>query len=117
MNEIGEIVKQIFLDGMDGITFLPINDDGDLDIKGFTYTKKSKYQVSKHGNYYHILIYKISDEGKIVHLDNTISILMDPYVYVTHLIRCGFFGIVTKQTKTNKSKQFVNNLYKNLKSL
>lgn len=106
---IKEIVKEIFDDGVDGITFLPQGDIENLQIRGFLYDKKSKYEKNSLGNYFHIVIYKCDDIGNISQQDNFVAILTDPHVYVSHIIECGFFGIITKKTKA--SPKFIKNLY------
>lgn len=114
MNEIKKIIKTIFEDNADGVTFMPSMNEGNLDIRGFLYNKKSKYEVHNLGHYYHIMIYKANNFGEITHNDNFISILTDPHVYVSHLIDCGFYGVVVKKTKS--SKKFINDLYKKILS-
>lgn len=109
MITLKEIIKEIFADGSDGITFLPTS-DMEIDIKGFTYTKKSKFETGKLGTLYHIMIYKVDELGRAIHTDNFIAVLTDPYVYVSNIIECGFFGVVVKKNKS--SKKFMDNVYK-----
>lgn len=106
---IKETVKEIFDDGVDGITFLPQGDIDNLQIRGFLYDKKSKYEVSGLGNLFHIVLYKCDGNGIITHKDNFVAVLTDPYVYASHVIECGFFGIITKKTKS--SSKFIKELY------
>lgn len=106
---ITETVKEIFDDGVDGITFLPQGELDNLQIRGFLYDTKSKYDVSSLGNVFHIVLYKCDEDGIITHKDNFVAVLTDPYVYASHVIECGFFGIITKKTK--KSNKFIKELY------
>ena len=114
MSELKETLKQIFADGVDGVMFFPTEEETEISVKGFTYNQKSKYIISDLGNHFHIILYKFDEEGNISSPDNFDAILTDPYVYISNIIDCGFYGIVTKKTK--RSKKFVNDLYKQLKS-
>jgi hypothetical protein len=112
-NTIKEAIKQIFADDADGVTFLPANGDlTKLDIKGFKYSKKSKYETSNLGHLYHIMIYKCDDDGMITHPDNFVATLTDPYVYVSSIIECGFYGVVTRKTKA--SNKFMKEMFSGL---
>lgn len=110
---IEETLKQFFDDGVDGVSFIPLDEDLNIDLRGFKYDKKSKYDTHEIGQVYHIVIYKMHDSGKIHHLDNFDAILTAPYVYISNLIKCDFFGIVTKKTKV--SKKFINKLFDQIK--
>lgn len=111
--QIKEAIKEIFADDADGVTFLPLNGDLDkLDIKGFKYNKKSKYEKNNLGHIYHIMIYKCDYDGLITHPDNFVATLTDPHVYVSSIIECGFYGIVTKKTKA--SNKFMKEMFQGL---
>lgn len=115
MREIKEIVEQAFRDNVDGITFIPATCIDDLDIRGFSYNKKIKYETGPPGHVYHILLYKIDPDGTVLELDYFDSILTGPEVYVYNIIKSGFFGMVTKKTKGRHSKNFVKLLVDKLK--
>lgn len=113
MHTTKEIIKQIFADNADGVTFLPANGNvHDLNITGFKYNRKSKYEKTNLGHLYHIMIYKCTDDGMITHPDNFVAILTDPYVYVSSIIECGFYGVVTKKTKA--SNKFIKEMFQGL---
>lgn len=112
MVEIRELVNAIFENGSDGISFTPANEDMDLQISGFEYKKRYKEKKAALGNFYHILVYKVSEMGRATHCDNFVAILTDPKVYVSNLIQNNFFGVVVKQT--HGSKTFVNELYQKI---
>lgn len=113
MHTTKEIIKQIFADNADGVTFLPANGNvHDLNITGFKYNRKSKYEKGNLGHLYHIMIYKCTHDGMITHPDNFVAVLTDPYVYVSSIIECGFFGVVTKKTKS--SGKFIKEMFKGL---
>lgn len=114
MSYLKEIVNDIFENGSDGISFLPTSSDGDVQINGFIYSRKYKEVKSKLGNVYHIVLYKADDCGEIISSDNFTAVLIDPKVYVEHLIRCDFFGVVAKQT--TGSKRFINEIFRKIKS-
>lgn len=111
MIKIKEIVKEIFDQDPDGITFLPTQTK-DIHFTGFTYDKKSKYEKNRLGHVYHIVVYKADKFGNIHNPDNFVANLTDPKVYVYHLIQSGFFGIVVKKTKA--STKFINEIYKKI---
>jgi hypothetical protein len=100
---------------IDGICFSPLEADGDVAFSGFSYEKKSKYEKSSIGNRYHILLYKICDEGFVEKLDLFEATLTDPTIYIKHIIDCGFYGIVFRKTK--KSQKIANDLHKKYKML
>lgn len=106
---IKSIVKELFDDNVDGVTFFPKPND-ELDLRGFAYRDNSKYVISELGNYYHIMVYKINENGFLIDKDNFEAILTDPHVYTSNLILSGFYGVVVKKTK--KSRKFIDELYR-----
>lgn len=112
MKHINEMVTEVFSLDPDGISFSPSKDESEFLIKGVEYSKKSKYEVYDLGHMYHILVYKSDIDGRIINTDLFSGILIDPKVYVSGLIRNGFYGFVLKKTKS--SPKFVKELYKKL---
>ena len=110
-----EIISEIIEQKVDGICFNPVNDEGDVAFSGFAYDKKSKYEIGNLGHRYHILLYKLCDDGFVVNLDLFEATLTDPSVYINNIIKCGFYGIVFKKTK--KSVKIAKDLYKKYESL
>lgn len=110
--ELKARIKEIFDDGVDGISFIPTK-ELNVDIKGFKYMRRSKYEKYELGQMYHIVLYEVDGDLNIVNPDNFSAILLDPHVYVTHLIENGFFGLVTKKTKS--SNKFIKNIFRSLK--
>lgn len=102
-------VKELFDENIDGVAFFPKNDD-QLDIRGFEYRDRAKYVTAELGNYYHIMVYKLNQNGFLIDKDNFEAILTDPHVYTSNLILSGFYGIVVKKTK--KSRKFIDELYR-----
>lgn len=113
MITIKEAIKEIFDDNADGVTFLP-TDEEDLNIKGFNFTKRSKYEKHTLGYVYHILLFKNNFKENKLDSDNFTAILTDPYVYVSSIIDCGFYGVVVKKTK--QSSKIINEIYKSMSS-
>jgi len=111
-----DIIRKIIDDKqIDGICFNPTNDDGDVAFSGFKYDKKSKYETNALGHRYHILLYKLCDDGFVVHLDMFEATLTDPTIYINNMIGHGFFGVVFKKTK--KSLKIAKDLYSKYKNL
>jgi len=110
---IKETLKEIFESKIDGVSFIPADSSLSVNIKGFSYAKKSKYEKYDIGYVYHILIYKCEYDGTITTLDNFEAVLTDPYVYVSNLIECDFYGVVSKKTK--KSNSFIKEVYAQVK--
>ena len=107
-NIIKSIVKELFEGEVDGVTFFPKNEE-EIDLRGFLYKERSKYVKGTLGFIYHIMIYKLDEDGYLLDKDNFEAILTDPYVYTSNLITCGFYGVVVKKTK--KSRKLINDLY------
>lgn len=106
-----DVIREIFDNGADGISFLPVANDR-LQINGFAYAKRYKHKITPLGNSYHILLYKINEYGKITHNDNFAAILTDPRVYVENIIKHNFYGIVVKETAG--SKKFISEMYQKI---
>lgn len=108
-----DFLKGFFDGGSDGICFFPHEDFEDVVIKSFVYKRKNKPEVSANGITYHIMLYKIDDFGQVYSRDNFTAILTDPAVYVDWIIRCGFYGLVSK--KTRYSSKFVKEIFDQIK--
>jgi hypothetical protein len=100
---------------VDGITFSPVQREGDVAFSGFSYENKSKYEKGSLGHRYHILLYKLCEDGFVIGLDLFEATLTDPTIYIKNIIDCGFYGIVFKKTK--KSQKIANELFKKYKML
>jgi hypothetical protein len=115
MKTIKNVVEEIFNDNVDGVSFIPGDADGNLDIRGFVYNKKTKYVEHSIGTDFHILLYRCNADGLVFDIDLFDAILTGPDVYITNIIKSGFFGIVLKKTKGTHSKKFINGLMEKLK--
>jgi hypothetical protein len=99
---IREFLNEIFnKDNSDGVAFVPVSDE-DMNINGFHYKDKGKYITGNTGQYYHVLLYKQTEDMVITECDHFEAILLDPSVYVTNLIKCGYYGIVSKVTEVSR---------------
>jgi hypothetical protein len=115
MPTVKKILREIFDGNVDGVSFIPTNNNiNDLDIRGFKYLKKTKYETADIGDYFHILLYKCTPEGFVFDIDNFEAILTGPDVYISNIINSGFFGIVVKKTKNKHSTQFIKSLIEKL---
>ena len=112
MYEVKNFVNAIFDGGADGISFVPVFPTGDLQMNGFQYARKYKPIKTDLGNFYHILLYKLSNRYNTIDVDNFTAILTDPRVYVANLIENDFYGVVVKQT--TGSKKFISELHKKM---
>ena len=113
--QIKETLKKMFQNKIYGVSFLPTSIDGNVDLKGFEFNKKSKFETHENlGNRFHIILYKWGEFGSIIHADNFEAFLTGPEVYIHNLIKSGFFGIVVKKTKGKFSTKFVNDLFQKL---
>jgi hypothetical protein len=56
---------------------------------------------SKLGNNYEIVFLEHSEDGGMIIEDAFDAILADPVVYLEHLIKCGFYGIIGRKTTTS----------------
>jgi len=116
MPTVKKILSEIFDDDVDGVSFIPSGgNSSDLDIRGFKYIKKTKYESADIGDYFHILLYKCTPEGLVFDIDNFEAILTGPDVYINNIIKSGFFGIVVRKTKNKHSTKFIKSLIEKLK--
>lgn len=100
---VREFLNELFnVDNHDGVMFYPL-DDENMDIRGFFYADKSNYKLGVNGQqFYHIVLYKQDDNKKITESDNFNAVLLDPSVYISNLIKCGWYGFVGKITDTSQ---------------
>jgi hypothetical protein len=110
-SEVVDFLKEFVYADMDGISFFcdPATDDLDLNTFYYAAGESTVYKQGALGNYYHILLYKPSENRKDVDIDVFDAILTDPSVYVSNMIQHGFSGIVTKITES--SRQYIAGVY------
>ena len=95
----------------DTIMFIPHPEDDTLtNINVATYKKEGeKVGGTALGDFYDIILFRMSDEDNIVELEKFEAILVDPKVYVSRMVKCDYYGMVAKKTTT--SEDFVANTF------
>lgn len=83
----------------DIFSFMPGEEDGELQIEGGTYIEKGEEVMGTLGNVYHITIFK-EKKDETFDFDNFEAVL-DPLEYMSHIIPSGFFGFISKKTSTS----------------
>ena len=93
-------LEELREENFDCISFLPGDEEGQLNIEGGTYIQKGEEIMGKMGCRYHINLFKQKDDFSL-DFDTFEATLSDPLVYISHIIKSGFFGFVTKKTTTS----------------
>ena len=96
-------LEELREENFDCISFLPGEEEGQLNIEGGTYIDKGEEIMGGMGNRYHISIFK-QKEDFTLDFDSFEATLSDPLVYISHIIKSGFYGFVSK--KTTASEEF-----------
>jgi hypothetical protein len=94
-------LEELREENFDCISFLPGKHIGELNIEGGTYLDKGEEITGNMGCVYHISLFKQKKDLSI-EMDHFDSILIDPLVYISHIIKSGFFGFVSKKTTTSE---------------
>jgi hypothetical protein len=91
----------------DTIMFVPHEEDETLtNINVATYKKSGeKIGHTELGDFYDIILFRMSEEDDIVDLEKFEAILVDPRVYVSRMVKEDWYGMVAKKTTT--SEEFV----------
>lgn len=97
-----------------GFSFNPVSNGG-VEIGVFEYIEDGIVEKCDLGEKYHIICYKVKHDGTIVHNDLFSAVLIDPRVYGSHLITCGFYGLIAKVTNT--SFKSISETYKKILSI
>ena len=87
----------------DGFIFSPHEEFEDhTHIETFTYKDPGEsVGGSKIGKNYEIVFLEHSEDGNLIIEDSFDAILGDPVVYLEHLIKCGFYGVIGRKTTTS----------------
>lgn len=99
-------------ENFDTISFLPGEEEGEMNIAGGTYVEKGEEIMGSMGCIYHINIFKEKKDSTI-DFDNFEAVLSDPLVYMSHIIPAGFFGFISK--KTTGSEEFNRDIIEKMK--
>lgn len=103
------------LEKYDAIWFLPVEENEDaVKITTNEYDDSGvPVDVGFMGDTWHILLFRPSEENEDEETDFFEGVLLDPRVYVTELIRQGWYGVVARKTTT--SKKFVDRIVEAIK--
>ena len=104
-------LEEIRDENFDCITFLPGKNHGEMKLEGGSYYEKGDEIRSNLGCVYHITIFKQKDD-MTSDFDCFEATLIDPLVYLSHIIKSGFFGVISKKTTTSEefNQDMVNNM-------
>lgn len=88
-------------ENFDCISFLPGKTEGELNLEGGTYVDRGEEILGGLGCRYHISIFKEKKDFTI-DFDTFEATLIDPLVYMSHIIPAGYFGFISKKTTTSE---------------
>jgi len=109
---LSELAKQNY----DTILFLPGEKDNEIRVEGSVYKDPGqKLDGSESGDCYHIILFKLEEEGNPIHLDKFEAILLAPLEYIARLIPDEWYGVVSKKTTTSQS--FIESTFDKLKEM
>jgi len=95
-------IKHLKDDNYDCFFFLPTDEEGQIHFQGSNYIDPgTKLDGSEMGDCYHVILFKESDEGEVMHLDKFDAILTAPLEYISRLIPDDWYGVVAKKTTTS----------------
>ena len=107
-------IEELRKENFDCISFLPGDEEGELHIEGGTYIEKGDEIMGGMGNRYHISIFK-QNKDYTLDFDSFEATLSDPLVYISHIIKSGFYGFVSK--KTTASEEFNQDMIQKMKEV
>lgn len=99
-------------ENFDCISFLPGEEEGELNVQGGTYLEKGEEIRGSMGCKYHINIFKEKKDFTI-DFDTFEAVLIDPLVYMSYIIPAGYFGFISK--KTTESEEFNQDIIQKMK--
>lgn len=101
----------------DGFYFLPGPEEGDLQIKYFSFTEElangRKLGGNGVGDTWMVAFFRKSEDGTPIFDDTIEAIFYDPQTYVTQLAGAGLYGCMLR--KTDKSVKWFNDYLKSIK--
>jgi hypothetical protein len=99
----------------DAVFFIPGEKDG-LRIEGKNLAEPGeKVEGTELGDWYHIILFKMDEEGNPKNLDMFEGILVRPMEYISGLIPSDWYGVICRKTTT--SSTFVQKLFDSLKEV
>jgi hypothetical protein len=100
----------------DIIRFLPTENEDQLYVDVLRYKEQANcIGGSPLGKEYHILLFRFDEEENTKDLDLFDAILIDPRVYVSHILYDGWYGAVGK--KTENSRKIFDDMMDDLKTI
>jgi hypothetical protein len=95
----------------DAIFFVPHPEDETMTNINVASYKKDGEKVggTTLGDFYDIILFRMTEEDDIVDLEKFEAILVDPRVYVSRMVKEDWYGLVAKKTTT--SDEFVKSTF------
>lgn len=89
----------------DAIFFIPHEDDDTLtNINVASYKKEGeKIGGTEMGDFYDIILFRMSEEDNVTDLERFEAILVDPRVYISRMVKDDWYGLVAKKTTSSAS--------------
>jgi hypothetical protein len=110
MIEIPKVLKE---EPFDTFFFLPGEEEDSIHLESAMYKNAGeKRGGSAMGDGYHIIIFRESEDGELVDVEQFNAVLVDPATYITRMLSIDWFGIVARMTTT--SETFIQNTFDKL---
>ena len=87
---------------LDGFYFISDEND-ELKFESFKYNDPGEVISAEIGDMHHIILFKETEEGNLYAQDMFEAILVDPITYAGNMLKCGFFGMISKKTTTSQN--------------
>ena len=108
-----EIPKALKDEPFDTFFFLPGEQEDTVHLESAVYKDSGeKLGGSAMGDGYHIILFRESEDGELVDIEQFNAVLVDPLTYVSRMLSIDWFGIVAKMTTT--SETFIQNTFDKL---
>jgi hypothetical protein len=108
-----EIPKELKNDPFDTFFFLPGEKEDTIHLESAMYKESSeKIGGSSLGDGYHIILFRESEDGELVDVEQFNAVLIDPIAYISRMLSIDWYGIVAKMTTT--SNNFIQNTFDKL---
>ena len=95
-------LEELREENFDCISFLPGQEEGQLNIEGGTYIEKGEEIMGGMGNRYHISIFKQRDDYTL-DFDSFEATLSDPLVYISHIINLDSMDLFLRKLQLLKN--------------
>jgi len=97
-----EFMKE--MDDFDAMFFMPDDDDENkVEVHARNFVDKGEpIGGSPMGPAWHVVLFRLGDEGLAEDVDTFDAIFAEPREYISELIPLNFFGVVARKTTTSK---------------